>query len=225
MKRSQPDHYTDKAKKAGYPARSVYKLEEIQNKHQVLPRGSTVLDIGAAPGSWSMYASQQVGPQGRVVAVDLKECSIPGAFQNIETFTGDAFSSEVMKRLRERGPYNVILSDAAPATTGNRTVDTSRSAGLAEQCIAAAEQLLKPSGNLVIKLFQGGEEQQILRQLRSLFKAAKPFKPKSSRKESFEVFMIATGFQGPKGTDSGQAGSGAPEGPEGTVDPKGDRYD
>jgi len=131
--------------------------------------------------------------------VDLKECSIPGGLTNIETFTGDAFSSEVMNRLKDRGPYNVILSDAAPATTGNRTVDTSRSAGLAEQCIAAAEQLLKPSGNLVIKLFQGGEEQQILQQLRRLFKSAKPFKPKSSRKESFEVFMIATGFQSPQG--------------------------
>lgn len=217
MKRSQPDHYTDKAKRAGYPARSVYKLEEIQNKHKVLPRGSTVLDIGAAPGSWSMYASQQVGTQGRVVAVDLKECSIPGGFTNIEAFTGDAFSSEVMNRLKDRGPYNVILSDAAPTTTGNRTVDTSRSAALAEQCITAAEQLLRPSGNLVIKLFQGGEEQQILQQLRRLFKSAKPFKPKSSRKESFEVFMIATGFQGSEDSGSGSEGSdsGGSESPQG----------
>ncbi len=198
MKRNRPDHYTDKAKKSGYPARSVYKLEEIQKKHAVLHSGDTVLDIGAAPGSWSMYASEQVGSQGRVVSVDLKECSIPGAYQNIEVFTGDAFAPEIAVHLADRGPYSVVLSDAAPATTGNRTVDTARSAGLAEQCIAAAQQLLQPGGNLVIKLFQGGDEQQILQALRRLFKSAKPFKPKSSRKDSFEVFMVATGFKGGK---------------------------
>ena len=196
MKRSRPDHYTDKAKKSGYPARSVYKLEEIQHKYTVLQRGATVLDIGAAPGSWSMYASEQVGPQGKVVGVVLKECSIPGGFNNIEVFTGDAFAPVIAGELAARGPYNAVLSDAAPATTGNRTVDTARSAGLAEQCIAAAQELLQPGGSLVIKLFQGGEEQQILQQLRGLFKSAKPFKPKSSRKDSFELFMVATGFRG-----------------------------
>lgn len=196
MKRSRPDHYTDKAKKSGYPARSVYKLEEIQNKHAVLHPGDAVLDIGAAPGSWSMYASEQVGPQGRVVSVDLKECSIPAGYQNIEVFTGDAFAAEIAGELAARGPYNVLLSDAAPATTGNRTVDTARSARLAEQCIAAAEKVLQPGGSLVIKLFQGGDEQQILQQLRRLFRSAKPFKPKSSRKDSFEVFMVAAGFKG-----------------------------
>lgn len=196
MKRNRPDHYTDKAKKSGYPARSVYKLEEIQNKYAVLHSGDTVLDIGAAPGSWSMYASEQVGPQGRVVSVDLKECSIPGAHRNVEVFTGDAFAPQIAARLAARGPYSVVLSDAAPATTGNRTVDTARSAGLAEQCIAAAQQLLQKDGKLVIKLFQGGDEQQILQQLRRLFTSAKPFKPKSSRKDSFEVFMVATGYKG-----------------------------
>lgn len=196
MKRNRPDHYTDKAKKSGYPARSVYKLEEIQHKHAVLHSGDTVLDIGAAPGSWSMYASEQVGSQGRVVSVDLKECSIPGAYQNVEVFTGDAFAPEIAVHLSKRGPYSVVLSDAAPATTGNRTVDTARSAGLAEQCIAAAQQLLQPGGNLVIKLFQGGDEQQILQELRRLFTSAKPFKPKSSRKDSFEVFMVASGYKG-----------------------------
>ncbi|MFW5727416.1 MAG: RlmE family RNA methyltransferase [Spirochaetota bacterium] len=199
MKRNRPDHYTDRAKKSGYPARSVYKLEEIQKKHTVLHAGDTVLDIGAAPGSWSMYASEQSGPQGRVVGVDLKECSIPGGYKNVEVFTGDAFSPEIADKLAARGPYDVVLSDAAPATTGNRTVDTARSAGLAEECIAAARQLLQPGGNLVIKLFQGGEEQQILQLLRKMFKSAKPFKPKSSRKDSFEIFMVAIGFKG--GTD------------------------
>ncbi len=199
MKRSRPDHYTDKAKKAGYPARSVYKLEEIQKKFQILSRGDRVLDIGAAPGSWSMYASRLAGPEGRVVGVDLKEYMVPQGCKNIEILTGDAFSPEMAEKLAERGPYEVIMSDAAPATTGNRMIDTARSAGLAEECIATAEGLLREKGNLIIKLFQGGEEQEILQQLRGAFKSAKPFKPKSSRKDSFEVFMVATGFRGRPG--------------------------
>ena len=196
MNRTRPDHYTNRAKQSGYPARSVYKLEEIQNKFHVLLRGQTILDIGAAPGSWSMFASEQAGGEGRVVAVDLKTCSIPDGYENIEVLTGDAFSGEIRDLLIKSAPFDTILSDAAPSTTGNRTVDTARSAGLAEGCMDVAAAMLRTGGSLVIKIFQGGEEQAILRELRRMFTSVKPFKPGASRKDSFELFLIAKGFKG-----------------------------
>ncbi|HDQ14398.1 MAG TPA: RlmE family RNA methyltransferase [Sediminispirochaeta sp.] len=195
MDRRKPDHYTQKAKKAGYPARSVYKLEEIQTKYRLLRPKQRVLDIGAAPGSWSMYAAEQVSPQGSVVAVDLQDCRIPDSYRQITILKGDAFSPELTEAIKARGPYNVVLSDAAPATTGNRTIDSTASAALAEQCLLLAPSILRPPGALVIKIFQGGEEQELIRRLRQIFKSVKPFKPKSSRKNSFEIFLIATGLK------------------------------
>lgn len=202
MDRSRPDHYSQRAKKEGYPARSVYKLEEIEQKFHILKSGTAVLDIGAAPGSWSMFASRKVGQKGRVISVDLSACKIPKKFQNITCMQGDAFSGEIQKELGKAGPFHSILSDAAPATTGNRTVDTARSAALAEQCIDSAAGLLLPGGNLVIKVFQGGDEQQLIQKLRSLFKSAKAFKPKASRKDSFEIFLVATGYKGSGGAEN-----------------------
>lgn len=195
MKRSRPDHFSIKAKQEGYPARSVFKLQEIDRKHGILKKGYRVLDIGAAPGSWSMWTAEKVGPKGSVTAVDLKECAIPARYTNVTVLQGDAFSPAVGKLLEPSAPFDVILSDAAPATTGNRTVDTARSAALAEQCIAAAGSLLRGGGSLVFKLFQGGEEQQLMQKLRELFASVKTFKPKSSRKDSFEIFFIGIGFQ------------------------------
>ena len=197
MKRSRPDHFSIKARQAGYPARSVFKLQEIDRKYGVLGKAFRVLDIGAAPGSWSMWTSGRVGPKGSVVAVDLKECAVPAGYRNIKVLQGDAFSADMQAQLAGLGPYDVILSDAAPATTGNRTVDTARSAALAEQCIASASSLLNEGGTLVFKLFQGGEEQQLTRRLREIFTSVKTFKPKSSRKDSFEIFFIAGGFRRP----------------------------
>ncbi len=195
MKRSRPDHFSIKARQEGYPARSVFKLQEIDRKHGILKKGYRVLDIGAAPGSWSMWTAEKVGPKGTVTAVDLKECTIPARYRNVSVLQGDAFSSDIREKLDSSGPFDAILSDAAPATTGNRTVDTARSAALAEQCIAAAGSLLREGGSLVFKLFQGGEEQQLKQQLRELFASVKTFKPKSSRKDSFEIFFIGVGFR------------------------------
>jgi 23S rRNA (uridine2552-2'-O)-methyltransferase len=195
--RETADHYSQRAKKEGYPARSVFKLEEIQQKQGILRPGDTVLDIGAAPGSWSLYASRRVGKKGLVVAVDLKELSIPaGEGRNIIALQGDAFSEELQPSIAGHAPYQVILSDAAPATTGNRTVDTARSEAIAEQLLHAAPGLLAAGGHMVIKLFQGGEERELLEVMRGMFSKAKPLKPKASRKDSFELFLIGLGFTG-----------------------------
>ena len=193
MAKRDQDHYGARAKREGYPARSVYKLQEIQKKHKVLKRSAKVLDIGAAPGSWSMFAAE-TAKSGSVVAVDLKELELPKGYGNITAFQGDAFSDEIRRRIEPLGPYDVLLSDAAPATSGNRTVDTARSQGLAEQCIDLAFQVLKPGGNLVVKVFQGGDEKELIDTLRRHWTSVKPFKPSSSRKESFEIFLVALGF-------------------------------
>lgn len=189
--REKADFYTKKAKQEGYPARSVYKLEEIHNRHQIIKRGDHVLDIGAAPGSWSLYVSRKLlSGSGRVVAVDLKEITLSPMPGNMISYTGDAFSEEISEKIAEHAPFDVIISDAAPDTTGNRTVDTLRSQQLAESVLETAKQLLKVHGNLVIKVFQGGGEQELIQQMRSVFAKVKPQKPKASRSESFEVFLI-----------------------------------
>ncbi|MFP4266743.1 MAG: RlmE family RNA methyltransferase [Spirochaetaceae bacterium] len=193
MARRKQDHYGERAKKAGYPARSVYKLEEIQKKHRLIHRGAKVLDIGAAPGSWSMFAAD-TARGGSVTAVDLKEFSLPESYRNVTIFTGDAFSDEIRSQLTPRAPFDVLLSDAAPSTSGNKTVDTARSHAIAEGCIELATELLKPGGNLVVKIFQGGDEKELIDTLRSSWKTVKPFKPAASRKESFEIFLLALGF-------------------------------
>jgi 23S rRNA (uridine2552-2'-O)-methyltransferase len=193
MAKRDQDHYGARAKREGYPARSVYKLQEIQKKHKLLKRSAKVLDIGAAPGSWSMFAAE-TAKSGSVVAVDLKELELPKGYGNITAFQGDAFSDEIRSRIEPLGPYDVLLSDAAPSTSGNRTVDTARSQGLAEQCIDLAFDVLKPGGNLVVKVFQGGDEKELIDTLRRHWTSVKPFKPSSSRKESFEIFLVALGF-------------------------------
>ena len=193
MPREQ-DHYAKRARSEGYPARSVYKLEEIDKRFHIITKGARVLDIGASPGSWSMYAAKSAGPGGHVVGVDLQD-ERPNLPERAFTFLrGDAFAEPALEQIRNLGPYTCLLSDAAPSTTGNRTVDTARSYNLVEQFIGLAPQVLASGGNLVAKIFQGGDERDLLVGLRTEFATARIFKPKSSRKESFEVFLVATGF-------------------------------
>lgn len=191
------DHYSLQAQREGYPARSVYKLEEIQKKYQVFPRDGRVLDVGAAPGSWSLYILRNLAPTGLLAAVDLKPLALEEGDERYHFLLGDFFADENLKALQGWGPYDAVLSDAAPATTGNRTVDTGRSAALVEGILYQARKLLKPGGNLVVKIFLGGEEQSLLAQFRENFAAARMFKPKACRKESFETFLIGQGFKPP----------------------------
>ncbi len=190
-RRDTADFYTLKARKEGYPARSVYKLEEIQQSHRIIRPGDTVLDVGAAPGSWTLYTHKKLlKGRGSIIAVDLNPLAINPIPPTVTSYTGDAFSTEIREKLVSHGPYNVIISDAAPMTTGIRTVDTSRSEWLSEQVLFLAEEHLKVHGNLVIKIYQGGGEREILARMRQIFTKAKAFKPKASRSDSFELFLI-----------------------------------
>ena len=158
---------------------------------QGIKPGDTVLDVGAAPGSWTLYTHRVLlKERGKIVSVDLNPLSLDPIPPTVTALVGDAFSKEIRARLVEEGPYDAIISDAAPMTTGNRIVDTSRSEYLAEQVVMLAEEQLKTHGNMVIKIFQGGGEQEVLRKMRTIFAKAKAFKPKASRDDSFEIFLI-----------------------------------
>ena len=187
------DFYTKKAQKEGYPARSVYKLEEIQQKFNVIKRDFNVLDVGAAPGSWTMYIMKLLGEGGFLSAIDLKPLSITVKKPNFFFLQGDAFDQANIQLLAEKGPYNAVVSDAAPSTTGNKIVDTERSIQLIESIYNTALQVLTPGGNFVFKMFQGGKEKEILDDMRKHFNAVKILKPQASRTNSFETFVIGLG--------------------------------
>ena len=190
-RRDKADSYTQRAHREGYPARSVYKLEEINSSHHLIKSGDSVLDVGAAPGSWTLFTHRELlKGNGRIVSIDLNPLNLNPVPPTVTAIVGDAFSKENRERLIELGPYDAIISDAAPMTTGNRTVDTTRSEWLAEQVVLLAEEQLKEHGNLVIKIFQGGGQVEILKKMREMFNKAKPFKPKACRDDSFEIYLV-----------------------------------
>ncbi len=190
-RRDKADSYTQRAHKEGYPARSVYKLEEINASHHLIKPGDSALDVGAAPGSWTLYTHRElIKGKGKIVAVDLNPLNLNPVPPTVTAFVGDAFSKEIRAKLIENGPYDAIISDAAPMTTGNRTVDTTRSEWLSEQVVILAKEQLKEHGNLVIKIFQGGGQVEILKSMREMFVKAKAFKPKACRDDSFEIYLV-----------------------------------
>jgi 23S rRNA (uridine2552-2'-O)-methyltransferase len=212
----KPDFWSLKAQKEGYPARSVYKLKEIDEKFDLLPRKTAqapgraegpgalgagelfrVLDLGAAPGSWSLFVLRRFVEIGRgfLAAADLSPLSRRydrGLFDGGNFFfvQGDITDDSVRQTLLSRGPYNLILCDAAPATTGNHSVDALRSLALAEMALEYGEKALARKGSLVLKVFQGGDTAEILTRARKLFASAKGFKPKACRSESVEIYYI-----------------------------------
>lgn len=190
-RRDRADSYTKRAHKEGYPARSVYKLEEIQKISSLIKVGDNVLDVGAAPGSWTLYTHRELlKGTGRITSVDLNPLTLNPIPPTVTAFVGDAFSKEILPLLKERGPYDVIISDVAPMTTGNRSVDTTRSEYLAEQVVQLAKVHLKVHGNMVVKIFQGGGQVEIIKEMRTFFTKVKPFKPKACRSDSFEIFLL-----------------------------------
>lgn len=194
--RRRQDHYSRRAQAAGYQARSVYKLEELQKKFHLVKPGDRVLDLGAAPGSWTQRLLELVGSEGQVVACDLQEIALSGK-DRLHIVRGDFTDPEIIQELERLGPYDLVVSDAAPATTGNRTVDTARSEGLVESALDLARRFLTPSGNCAVKLFQGGAEQRLRADMQELYRKVAQTKPDASRKESFEVYLVGLGLQKP----------------------------
>ncbi len=190
------DYYFKKAKQQNYPARSVYKLKELDNKFKLFRKGMRVLDLGAAPGSWSLGAAEKVGEQGFVLACDIQES--PTAFPpNILFMQEDIFerSQEFETKLNELGPFDVVISDMAPRTTGTKFTDQARSLELCMEALEVATLYLKDGGSFVVKIFMGPDIQELLQPMRKQFIKVKSFKPQSSRQESKETFFVGTGFK------------------------------
>ena len=191
----KPDFWAQKAKKEGYPARSVYKLQEIDKKFNLIKQGTRVMDIGAAPGSWSLWVLQRLAGKGFLASVDLQEIGMKSPYDNFLFILGDLYDPEVRQKLLAAGPFGLVLSDAAPATTGNRVVDQGASEAIVEAVIDYAKDALAPGGSMVAKIFQGGAEADLLKRLRGSFSLARAFKPEACRSESFETYLIATGYK------------------------------
>jgi len=187
----KPDAFTKAAKAQGYPARSVFKLEEIDRRVRLFRQGQRVLDLGAAPGSWAMYASQKVGPKGRVFAVDISEIlKILGA--NVTVLRGDALSLS-NEQLAQSAPYDIVLSDMAPSTTGSKIADQARSFELFDRAVTVAAALSVPGGAFVGKLFMSEDFVKARDRLRSLYTDVRNIRPEGTRSQSSEVFLVGLG--------------------------------
>ncbi len=183
------DYYFHKAKSDGYVARSVYKLEEIDKKHSLLNRGDHVLDLGCSPGSWLQYTAEKVGEKGQVLGVDLQgvKLSFP---KNVKVLQADIFDIKVQDLEINGSMVDVILSDMAPKTTGIQDTDARRSFALNQKVLELSVRLLRSKGALLVKAFQGGPIEQLRREFSNSFAQVKLCKPKSSRSESVEIFLL-----------------------------------
>ncbi len=197
------DHFHARAKDAGFRARAVFKLEEIDRAIGLFRAGDRVLDLGCAPGSWLQYARGKVGDGGRMVGIDrVAITGVPGA----RLLVGDVFAAVPADLLGELEGFDVVLSDMAPDTTGIRHVDQARSEALFERALELAIATLTPGGRFVGKLFQGPDMKRLVELARTRFATVKTIKPSSSRQISIEQYVTATGFQG-RPTPGAGAGS------------------
>lgn len=195
MKRDNPyqraDSFTKAAKARGFPARSVFKLEEIDQRVRLLKGGQRVLDLGAAPGSWSLYAASKIGPSGRLLAIDLSPVS--QALPPGTTFLQGDINTMSDETLGMYAPYDVVLSDMAPKTTGNRVQDQARSYDLFCLAMETAGRFGAEGSSFVGKIFMGPDFEHARKRLRELYGEVRVLRPDGVRSVSFEVFLVGLG--------------------------------
>lgn len=190
------DHYFNKAKSENFLARSVYKLEEIDEKYKILRPGMQVVDFGYHPGSWIQYTSRVIGDEGLVVGIDIRELNKKLAgIKNVRVYEKDIFDIHDLTQLGVDGQFDVVLSDMAPNTTGIKSLDQDRSLNLVESVFGLLPKFLKPGGNFVIKVFDSQHAQNFLKDQKNLFKEFQYLKPKSTRSISKEFFVIGKNFK------------------------------
>ena len=185
---SKKDFYTRKAKQENYPARSVYKLEEIDKKFNLIKEGDRVLDLGCAPGSWLLFISERVEDKGRVVGIDIGDIKIDLP-KNVEFVKTDVIDFNIS------GNYNVIVSDLAPSTSGIHFADVEKSLEFGERVLEIAEKVLVDGGNFLCKIFEGEGIEEFFKKVKKNFKMVKRYKPKASRKESREIYIIGKNYE------------------------------
>ncbi|HUO42626.1 MAG TPA: RlmE family RNA methyltransferase [Methylomirabilota bacterium] len=202
LRKRKKDQFHRLAKARGYRSRAAFKLQQIAKRYRPIRRGDVVLDLGAAPGGWLQAAHQIVGNQGYLLGVDIEPIAkLP--FENIDTLEGDITDGEVLNRIISRGhnKYDVVLSDVAPNVSGVWEVDHARQIEMARCALRLACNVLKPSGNLLVKVFQGSEINDFRNEMRARFRVLRIVKPPASRAESAELYFLGLGFlESAKGT-------------------------
>ncbi|QLG49921.1 23S rRNA (uridine(2552)-2'-O)-methyltransferase [Natrinema halophilum] len=204
------DHYYNKAKQEGYRSRAAYKLKQLDDLENVISRGDTVVDLGAAPGGWLEVAAEEVGPQGNVIGVDFQRIKDFEDHDNVETLRGDMTEEKTRDRVidaaggsadragaadseRAGGPVDVVLSDMAPNMSGEYSLDQARSLHLARQAFETALELLDSGGDFVVKVFEGPDVDDFRADVEAEFQYVRATSPKASRDESSEVYFIGKG--------------------------------
>jgi 23S rRNA (uridine2552-2'-O)-methyltransferase len=188
---AKPDHLTRAAKDAGFPARSVFKLEEIDRRTRLLRGGMRVLDLGAAPGSWSLYAAKRIGPSGTLLAVDLEPIGVTLP-PHASSVVADVLTLED-DTVARFAPYDVVLSDMAPKTTGSRITDQTRSFELFMRALDVATRLGAPGSAFVGKIFMSDDLPVARAELRRWYASERLIRPEGTRAISTEIFAVATG--------------------------------
>lgn len=203
LQRQAADPYVARAQREGYRARAAYKLIEMNEKFHFLKNGQVVVDLGAAPGSWSQYVAREF-PKSKIFAMDLLEIK---PIVGVEFYQGDFTTDAALEWLEaqlnlppvgkgENGPVDVVLSDMAPNTVGHKKTDHIRQMVLLEYAFDFAVRALKPGGTFVAKSFTGGTTGELLKQIKEKFDKVYHIKPPSSRKDSVEMFIVGLGFRG-----------------------------
>jgi 23S rRNA (uridine2552-2'-O)-methyltransferase len=189
------EHFYKEAKRTGYRARSAFKLQQIQHRFNLIPKSGIVVDLGAAPGGWSQVAKEIVGEQGIIIGVDLSSIQ---PLENVQFLQGDITQTETIERIKNvmnNRRADVVLSDMSPDISGCYSVDQARSAWLCECALHVADQILKPGGHFICKIFEGEDTKKFIENVKHRFTVMKTFSPEASRKSSSEVYIIAKSFK------------------------------
>lgn len=194
LQRHVNDPYVHQAQKEGWRSRAIYKLKELDEKYKLIRPDSTVVDLGAAPGSWSQYASQRVGDHGKVFALDILPMDVIAGVDFLQgDFREEAVMAELLRRMNGAGA-DLVLSDMAPNMSGVKSADLARVMYLCELALDLAQKTLRPGGNFLVKVFQGVGSDEYLKMVRACFESATVRKPEASRDRSREIYLLARNY-------------------------------
>lgn len=195
LERQLNDPYVVAAKEAGLRSRAAFKLIEIDDRYSFIKKGHKVLDLGAAPGGWCQVAAARVGPKGAVLGVDIQEVD---PLSGVDLMVLDFLADDAIERILERldGKVNIVLTDMAASSSGHRQTDHLKIMALCEAALEFACEITEPGGTFCAKVLQGGTETQLLKEMRKHYTTVRHVKPEASRKDSSEMYVLATGFKG-----------------------------